>query len=217
MGPAESQVRHPRRQQEAPLAIAPARMDNMPAPIITARDQGRVRHRARLVAGPGGKRAGQDIRRPRSAPPFDLEIRHGERVGIVGPNGAGKTTLFRLVMGRRAERRQLRLRPSIKSSATTRRSTKPSIRTTTPMESVRKIKPMNEQQALAFLVGFLFKRDDVMNRIGALSGGERSRLQVATLILQGANFLLLDEPTNNLDIPSSRCWRTRCWSSAARS
>ena len=48
----------------------------------------------------------------------------------------------------------------------------------------------------------LFERDDAMNRIGALSGGERSRLQIAILILKGANFLLLDEPTNNLDIGS---------------
>jgi ATP-binding cassette, subfamily F, member 3 len=48
----------------------------------------------------------------------------------------------------------------------------------------------------------LFDRDDAMNRIGALSGGERARLQVALLILSGANLLVLDEPTNNLDMSS---------------
>ena len=61
---------------------------------------------------------------------------------------------------------------------------------------------MTEQQAISVLSGMLFDRDDAMNRISALSGGERSRLQVAILILKGANFLLLDEPTNNLDIAS---------------
>jgi ATP-binding cassette subfamily F protein 3 len=74
--------------------------------------------------------------------------------------------------------------------------------TLTPMELVRRLKPYTEQQALSFLVGFLFDRDDVLNPIGSLSGGERSRLQIATLILRGANFLLLDEPTNNLDLAS---------------
>ncbi len=61
---------------------------------------------------------------------------------------------------------------------------------------------MTEQQALSFLVGFRFDRTDALNKIGRLSGGERSRLQIGALILQGANFLLLDEPTNNLDLPS---------------
>lgn len=70
------------------------------------------------------------------------------------------------------------------------------------MDLVRRIKPLNEQQALGFLIGFLFDRDDAMRPAGELSGGEQSRLQIALLILSGANFLLLDEPTNNLDIDS---------------
>ncbi len=72
----------------------------------------------------------------------------------------------------------------------------------TPIDLVRKLAPLNEQQALSALVAFKFDRIDAMNRIDALSGGERSRLQIATLILTGANFLVLDEPTNNLDIAS---------------
>lgn len=67
---------------------------------------------------------------------------------------------------------------------------------------VRKVKPLNEQQALSALVEFLFDRDDAVRPVSALSGGERSRLQLAILMLSGANFLLLDEPTNNLDIAS---------------
>jgi ATP-binding cassette subfamily F protein 3 len=72
----------------------------------------------------------------------------------------------------------------------------------TPMDMVRKVKPLTEQQALSFLVGLLFDRNDTMNRIGALSGGEQARLQIALLILSGANLLILDEPTNNLDTSS---------------
>jgi ATP-binding cassette subfamily F protein 3 len=134
--------------------------------------------------------------------PFDLEIRHGERVGLVGPNGAGKTTLFRMILGgERPTAGTLRLGPSVVAGyyAQEQETLDPNA---TPLEVVRKLKPLTEQQALSFLVGFLFDRDDTLNRIGNLSGGERSRLQIATLILQGANFLLLDEPTNNLDLPS---------------
>lgn len=72
----------------------------------------------------------------------------------------------------------------------------------TPMAVVRSIKPLTEQQALSFLASYLFDRDDALNRIGHLSGGERARLQIAVLVLRGADFLVLDEPTNNLDLPS---------------
>jgi ATP-binding cassette subfamily F protein 3 len=72
----------------------------------------------------------------------------------------------------------------------------------TPMEIVRRIKPMTEQGAIGFLNGFLFTRDDMLGKVAGLSGGQRARLQIAALILQGANFLVLDEPTNNLDIGS---------------
>jgi ATP-binding cassette subfamily F protein 3 len=134
--------------------------------------------------------------------PFDLIVRHGERVGLVGANGSGKTTLFRLVRGEeRPTAGTLRLGPSVVVGyyAQEQETLDPN---QTPMTLVRKLKPLTEQQALSFLVGFLFDRDDALNRIGNLSGGERARLQVAALILQGANFLLLDEPTNNLDLPS---------------
>ena len=73
----------------------------------------------------------------------------------------------------------------------------------TPIDLVRRLAPLNEQQALSALVAFRFDRNDSLTRIGDLSGGERSRLQIATLILTGANFLVLDEPTNNLDIAST--------------
>jgi ATP-binding cassette subfamily F protein 3 len=185
------------------LAIEQERMDNTPTPIINRKtievdfNAGRgstLVLEARGLAKSFGER---EVFKP-----FDLELYHGERVGLVGPNGAGKTTFFRLVLGREQPTAgTLRMGPSIKVGyyAQEQETLDPKL---TPLELVRKLKPMNEQQAIGFLVGFLFTREDAMNQIGNLSGGERSRLQIGALILQGANFLLLDEPTNNLDIPS---------------
>ncbi|RME82185.1 MAG: ABC transporter ATP-binding protein [Caldilineae bacterium] len=62
---------------------------------------------------------------------------------------------------------------------------------------------MSESRAVSFLGRFLFSYEQSRGSIRDLSGGERSRLQLALLMLTGANFLLLDEPTNNLDIPSA--------------
>ncbi len=134
--------------------------------------------------------------------PFDLTIRHGERVSLTGPNGAGKTTLFRMVQGiEQPSSGSLRLGSAIKVGYFSQEQESLE-RSMTPIDLARRIKPLNEQQALGFLVGFLFDRDDVIRPSGELSGGEMSRLQIALLILSGANFLLLDEPTNNLDIDS---------------
>jgi ATP-binding cassette subfamily F protein 3 len=134
--------------------------------------------------------------------PFDFTMMHGERVGLVGGNGAGKTTLFRMILGQeQPDSGTVRIGPTISIGyyAQEQETLDPQ---QTPLELVRKTKPMTEQQAISFLVGLLFDRNDALNRIANLSGGERARLQVALLVLQGANFLLLDEPTNNLDIPS---------------
>jgi ATP-binding cassette subfamily F protein 3 len=134
--------------------------------------------------------------------PFDLEIRHGEAVGLVGANGSGKTTLFRIVRGEEsASEGTLRLGPSVAVGyySQEQETLDPAA---TPMEVVRALKPMSEQAAIGFLNRYLFTRDDMLGRISGLSGGQRARLQIAALILGGANFLLLDEPTNNLDISS---------------
>ncbi|MFM8593259.1 MAG: ATP-binding cassette domain-containing protein, partial [Chloroflexota bacterium] len=134
--------------------------------------------------------------------PFDLVIRHGERVGIVGANGSGKTTLVRAALGTiEPTEGRVRLGPSVVVGyyAQEQETLNPA---STAMDMIRKIKPMTEQEAIGFLNSLLFTRDDMLNSIGNLSGGEKSRLQIAVLIAQGANFLVLDEPTNNLDIGS---------------
>ncbi len=70
------------------------------------------------------------------------------------------------------------------------------------MDAIQEVKDLPTAEARNFLGQFLFSGDDVFRAIGTLSGGQRSRVALARLTLQGANFLLLDEPTNHLDLPS---------------
>lgn len=134
--------------------------------------------------------------------PFDLLIRHGERVGLVGVNGSGKTTLFRMILGdEEPTTGVIKIGPSINVGYySQQQETLPLEKT--PLEIVRRLKAFTEPQALSFLNTLLFDYTDSTNKVGNLSGGEKARLQIAALMLQGANFLMLDEPTNNLDIPS---------------
>lgn len=134
--------------------------------------------------------------------PFDLTILYGERVGIIGANGSGKTTLLKTMMDMIAPNSG-----SVKIGASVvvgyyaqEQETLPF--DSTPIDFVRRIKAMNEPQSISFLRGLLFSYEDIHTPIRRLSGGEKSRLQVARLMLTDANFLLLDEPTNNLDIAS---------------
>ena len=134
--------------------------------------------------------------------PFDLTILYGERVGIVGANGSGKTTLLRTMLDMLpADGGTVKIGASVIAGYYAQeQETLPF--DSTPLDFVRRIKPMSEPQAIAFLSGLLFSYDDIRTPIMRLSGGEKSRLQLARLVLTDANFLLLDEPTNNLDIGS---------------
>jgi ATP-binding cassette subfamily F protein 3 len=78
----------------------------------------------------------------------------------------------------------------------------------TLIDTVRRACPLSEAGAVAFLNRYLFPYARVNQKVQELSGGERSRLQLALLVLSGANFLLLDEPTNNLDIASAEVLET---------
>src|SRR6185312_5325437 len=72
----------------------------------------------------------------------------------------------------------------------------------TALDEIRRASQLSEEGARSYLGRFLFSGDDVFKPIGALSGGERSRIALAKLTLQGSNFLVLDEPTNHLDLQS---------------
>ncbi len=133
----------------------------------------------------------------------NLLVRHGERVGMVGANGAGKSVLLRLVTGQETpDAGEIKIGPSVKLGYYAQEHETLDF-AQTPLELVRRARPITEQGAVAFLNRYLFTYRQVSLPIRELSGGERSRLQLAALVLSDANFLLLDEPTNNLDIASA--------------
>jgi ATP-binding cassette subfamily F protein uup len=135
-----------------------------------------------------------------------FSVTSGMRVGLVGPNGSGKTTLLRLMRGdikpesgkvRRAEGLRVvyfdqnrELDPEI----TLRRALAPDSDAVIYQERVIHVASWAER--------FLFSAENLNQRVGRLSGGERARVLIAQLMLQPADVLLLDEPTNDLDIPT---------------
>jgi ATP-binding cassette, subfamily F, member 3 len=135
----------------------------------------------------------------------NMLLMHGERVGLVGPNGAGKSVLFKLLLGQLEPLDGIiKIGPSMRIGYYSQEhQTLTAWYERTALERVRDIAPMTEHHAIALLGKFLFTYEMACQPIGKLSGGERSRLQLACLMLEEPNLLLLDEPTNNLDIPSS--------------
>ena len=133
---------------------------------------------------------------------LEMTVWHGERVGLVGPNGAGKSALFKMLLNPdNTMLGEIKIGPSIQIGYYAQEQ-----ETLDPAQDlitcIRQAAPLTREAAVAFLLRFLFDYDQVQQPIGKLSGGERSRLQLARLVLQRPNLLLLDEPTNNLDIPA---------------
>src|SRR5687768_13934033 len=134
----------------------------------------------------------------------NLHIERGDRIALVGPNGAGKSTLMRLLSGEeapdqgtRAEGHQVVMQYFAQDEAT-RLDPALTVYETLSAGSPHTMVPMIRN----ILGGFLFSGDDVYKKAGVLSGGERTRLAVARMLLRPSNTLLLDEPTNHLDIDS---------------
>ncbi|GCE12749.1 ABC-F family ATP-binding cassette domain-containing protein [Tengunoibacter tsumagoiensis] len=132
----------------------------------------------------------------------DLELLRGDRVGLIGPNGAGKTTLLRTLIGELPPVRGQAIighgvRIGYYSQTHSGLNMERSI-----IDEIRQVSVLSEEGARSFLGRFLFSGDDVFKQIGSLSGGEKSRVALAKLTLQGSNFLILDEPTNHLDLQS---------------
>jgi len=131
---------------------------------------------------------------------LDLDVLYGERWGIIGPNGSGKTTLLRLLLG---------LEEPTAGAVTPGASLRPVYlaqegedldASHTVLDELLEAGRLSRTEARTLLACFLFHRDDVFKRVGALSAGERVRLALAKAMLSGANLMVLDEPTNHLDI-----------------
>jgi len=133
----------------------------------------------------------------------DLLLRHGERVGLLGPNGSGKSVLFRLIRGEEAaDAGDVRLGPSVKVGYYAQQHETLDL-SRSPIGNLRYHAGISETRAVQTLQRFAFTYEQSRRPAGDLSGGERSRLQLAMIMVGCPNFLLLDEPTNNLDIASA--------------
>jgi ATP-binding cassette subfamily F protein 3 len=135
---------------------------------------------------------------------IDLHIERGDRIALVGPNGAGKSTLMRLLSGEEAPDSGQRIvghqvvMEYFAQDEATRLDP-----TLTVYETLETGSPSDMVPAIRNLLGgFLFSGDDIYKKAGVLSGGERTRLAVARMLLRPSNTLLLDEPTNHLDLDS---------------
>jgi ATP-binding cassette, subfamily F, member 3 len=132
----------------------------------------------------------------------ELRVERGDRVAIIGQNGSGKSTLLRTIVG---ELGPLAGRVSFGTNVKIgyyAQGHEGLPFDGTPLSILVSSQPMSEEAARTYLARFLFRGDEVHRSVSALSGGERSRLALACLLVEGANLLILDEPTNHLDIQS---------------
>jgi ATP-binding cassette, subfamily F, member 3 len=181
------------------------RMDKVERPVLERRKMG-LRFKS-------AQRGGQKIIEARHlAKAFDdnlvlLDVNfilmRGDRVGIVGANGSGKSVLFNLLLGLdKPDEGEVWTGASIRTGYYSQQHETLDLKQT-PVQFIRNLRPMHENEAVGFLGRFLFSYRQSTEPIKQLSGGEKSRLQLASLMLQGFNCLLLDEPTNHLDIAST--------------
>ncbi|WP_028129873.1 ABC-F family ATP-binding cassette domain-containing protein [Selenomonas sp. AE3005] len=131
-----------------------------------------------------------------------LLIRNGDGVALVGPNGAGKTTLLKILVGElEAGQGRIKIGRRVKIGYFSQQHEGLHMDMTV-LDEIMYAYGVDEEQARRYLGAFLFHGDEVLRKIGDLSGGEQSRVAFLKLMLTGANFLVLDEPTNHLDIPA---------------
>ena len=132
----------------------------------------------------------------------DLKLARGSRTAVIGDNGTGKTTFIKTVLG---------MVPPLDGFVAVGQSVKVGYYSQgvddlddeqTVLESFLDIKNMPFEDARSYLARFLFQAEDVFREVGACSGGEKSRLALARLLITEPNLLVLDEPTTHFDIPS---------------
>ena len=133
---------------------------------------------------------------------FDFHVRRGERWCVMGKNGAGKSTLLKMIAGAlEPDAGSVRLGASLKMGYFSQQALDVLDPELTVWEQIQKDFPLEGVGVLRNLLGaFQFSGDDVDKKIRSLSGGEKSRLVMARMLLDPPNFLVLDEPTNHLDL-----------------
>jgi len=132
----------------------------------------------------------------------NLELRRGRCVALLGPNGSGKTTLLKVLLDQlKPLHGEVRLGASLKIGYFAQAHDNLN-GTRSVLDELLSHKELPPEEAHSLLARYLFRGDDVFKLVSSLSGGERARLALAILTLEGSNFLMLDEPTNHLDIPA---------------
>jgi ATP-binding cassette subfamily F protein 3 len=130
----------------------------------------------------------------------ELQVERGDRIALLGPNGSGKTTTLNTLDGRiEPLKGRIEFGTNVKL-AYYQQGHEGLDPNRSALETILRDQDMGEEAARSLLGRFLFSGDDAYKPVAALSGGERSRLALARLTLERANFLVLDEPTNHLDI-----------------
>ena len=130
----------------------------------------------------------------------NLVLRRGEKVGLIGANGTGKTTLLRTILGEiPALSGQVKVGNRVKIGYFSQSYERLDPQQTL-MDSLQIEYGLTDGQTRSLLGGMLFRGEEVFKEIGTLSGGQKARLVLLKLVLDGANLLILDEPTNHLDI-----------------
>ncbi|MBL7996752.1 ABC-F family ATP-binding cassette domain-containing protein, partial [bacterium] len=136
--------------------------------------------------------------------PLNLTLERGEKVALIGTNGAGKSTLLRIISGfETPDSGSVSLGHNVTLEYFAQQQSDKLDATKTAYEEVASSGSNQPPLVLRTILGaFLFSGDDIYKKVGVLSGGEKSRLAFAKMLLNPANFIILDEPTNHIDAQS---------------